>query len=147
MENIMLKIVGRHVTHEKGRDEEEDVLEFMTEGRLCQKRDSLYLIYKESEFSGIEGCTTSLKITGDKVRMRRYGHPLPIDTVIEFEKGKRFKGYYDTPYGAIEMEVLTNAVENNLNPAEDNKGSLAIDYHVSLHGMTEGRSKLNIEIL
>lgn len=147
MKDIMLKIVGRNIVHEKGQDEEEDVLEFMTEGQLCEKGDSLYLLYEESEFSGMEGCTTSLKITGDKVRMKRYGHSLPIDTVIEFEEGKRFEGYYDTPYGAIEMEVLTNTIENSISSSEDKKGVLAIDYHISLRGMSEGRSKLNIEVL
>lgn len=147
MKDIMLKIIGRHVVHEKGRDEEEDVLEFMTEGQLYEKGDALYLLYKESDLSGMEGCTTSLKITDDKVRMKRFGHALPIDTVIEFEKGKRFEGYYDTPFGAIELEVLTNDIENHISSSEDKKGMLAIDYHISLRGMSEGRSKLNIEVL
>ncbi|WP_165445310.1 DUF1934 domain-containing protein [Bacilliculturomica massiliensis] len=147
MKDIMLKIIGRQIIHEQGVDEEEDVLEFMTEGQLYEKGDSLYVMYRESEFSGMEGCTTSLKITGDKVRMKRYGASLPLDTVIEFEKGKRFEGYYDTPYGAIEMEVLTNTVENHLQESPDGRGTLAIDYHISLRGLSEGRSKLDIEIL
>lgn len=147
MKDIMLKIIGRQIVHEQGEDAEEDVLEFVTEGQLYEKGDSVYVLYKESEFSGMEGCTTSLKITGDKVRMKRYGAALPIDTVIEFEKGKRFEGYYDTPYGAIEMEVLTNTVENHLHDTPERKGKLAIDYHISLRGLSEGRSKLDIEIL
>lgn len=147
MKDIMLKIVGSQIVHEGGEDAEEDVLEFMTEGQIYEKGDSVYVLYKESEFSGMAGCTTSLKITGEKVRMKRYGTPLPLDTVIEFEKGKRFEGYYDTPYGAVEMEVLTNTVENHLQESSDGRGTLAIDYHISLRGLSEGRSKLNIEIL
>ncbi|WP_324825754.1 DUF1934 domain-containing protein [Sinanaerobacter sp. ZZT-01] len=138
----MLKIIGKQITSEQ----EENVLEFITEGKFYRKGSSVYLLYKESEVSGMEGCTTSLKVKGDTVKMRRYGESVPLDTVIEFEKGKRFEGYYDTPFGAVEMEVLTNEVENCLQ-GDLGKGTLKIDYHISLRGLTEGRSKLDIEII
>lgn len=142
MKDIMLKIIGKQITSEQ----EENVLEFITEGKFYRKGSSVYLLYKESEVSGMEGCTTSLKVKGDTVKMRRYGESVPLDTVIEFEKGKRFEGYYDTPFGAVEMEVLTNEVENCLQ-GDLGKGTLKIDYHISLRGLTEGRSKLDIEII
>ncbi len=142
MKDIMLKIIGKQITSEQ----EEEILEFITEGKFYEKGDALYLLYKESEVSGMEGCTTTLKIKGDTVKMRRYGEAVPLDTIIEFEKGKRFEGYYDTPFGAVEMEVLTNEVENRLQD-EVGKGTLKIDYHISLKGLTEGRSKLDIEIM
>lgn len=147
MKDIMLKIVGSQITHDRGVDAEEEILEFVTEGKLYERNQSVYLTYKESQFSGMEGCTTSLKITGDKVRMKRYGKALPLETVIEFEKGKRFEGYYDTPFGAVEMEVLTNQVENHILGLPEARGTLNIDYHISLRGLSEGRSKLNIQIL
>lgn len=142
MKDIMLKIVGKQITVEA----EEQQLEFVTEGKYYEKGDSVYLVYDESQFSGMEGCTTSLKITGDKIRMKRYGNTIALDTEIEFEKGKRFKGYYDTPYGSVEMEVLTNDIVNNIERS-DGSGSLNIDYHISLRGLSEGRSKLDIEII
>jgi uncharacterized beta-barrel protein YwiB (DUF1934 family) len=143
MKDIMLKIVGKQLY---GFSEEEDQLEFMTEGKYYEQDDSIYLSYDESEFSGMMGCTTSLKITGNKIQMKRHGNSVPIDTEIEFEKGKRFTGYYDTPFGAVEMEVLTNDVVNNIRKTEA-KGTLNIDYHISLRGLTEGRSRLDIEII
>lgn len=142
MKDIMLKIIGKQMTGER----EEEQMEFITEGKYYEKGESVYLIYDESEFSGMEGCTTSLKITGDKIKMKRFGRTISIDTEIEFEQGKRFKGYYDTPYGSVEMEVLTNSVENRIEKCLP-KGSLKIDYHISLRGLTEGRSKLDIEIM
>lgn len=146
MKDIMLKIVGSQVTNDGSGDAEEEVMELVTEGQLYEKNGSVYLLYKESELSGMEGCTTSLKVTGDTVRMKRFGHMLPIDTVMEFQKGKRYEGYYDTPYGAVEMEILTHNVKNNLRFSEGS-GSLDIDYAISLRGLTEGRSRLNIQIL
>ncbi len=142
MKDIMLKIVGRQVTSET----EEEQLEFVTEGKYYVKGDSVYLLYDESEFSGMEGCTTSLKITGDNIKMKRFGERIGLDTEIEFQKGKRYKGYYDTPYGSVEMEVLTNDVINKIEKIEG-KGTLNIDYHISLRGLSEGRSILDIEII
>ena len=142
MKDIMLKIVGKQIT----RDKEEEQLEFVTEGKLYEDGDAVYLTYPESEFSGMLGCTTSLKITKDKIEMRRFGEGTSAETEMEFQKGKRFNGMYETPYGPIEMEVLTNEIINNID--KDNaKGSLNIDYHISLKGLSEGRSRLDIEIL
>ncbi|MBO4990995.1 MAG: DUF1934 domain-containing protein [Firmicutes bacterium] len=142
MKDIMLKIVGKQVMKDGKGDSEEQVMEFMTEGQLYERNGSTYLMYKETELSGMEGCTTSLKISGDTVRMKRFGQMLPIDTVMEFKKGKRYEGYYETPYGAVEMEILTNNVDNRLD-----EGELDIDYAISLKGLTEARSRLNITIV
>lgn len=139
MKDIMLKIVGKQVFE----DEEADQIEFVTEGKLYERGNSLYLIYDESEFSGMPGCKTSLKVAGDTLRMSRVGGESGGNTAIEFEKGKRYTSYYDTPYGAVEMEVLTNFVRNNL---KSDGGTVHIDYNVSLKGLAEGRSKLDIEV-
>ena len=74
--------------------------------------------------------------------MKRYGEVLPIDTVMEFQKGKRYEGMYETPFGAFQMEILTNHVENRLH-----EGVLDIDYAISLKGLVETHSQLNITIL
>ena len=142
MKDIMLKIVGKQIM----KDSEEEQMEFMTEGKFYEDGDALYLTCSESELSGMMGCTTSLKIKGGRIEMRRFGEGASTETEMEFEKGKRFKGFYDTPFGAIEMEVLTNEVRNNIRK-EEAKGSVNIDYHISLRGLSEGRSKLDIEIL
>ena len=144
MKDIMLKIIGNQINGEI-MEENDSGMEFITEGRFYSKGDSLYLVYDESEFSGMEGCTTSLKITGNKIRMKRYGEDVGVETAIEFEKGKRFSGFYETPFGAVPMEVLTNHVANHIN--DSGEGSLDIDYHISLKGLTESRSMLKIEII
>lgn len=139
--DIMLKIVGKQF--ENGN--EETNLEFVTEGKLYERGQAIYLVYEETELSGMPGCQTRLKLSGNKVKLSRSGEEMPLDTEIEFEKGAHYKGLYDTPFGAIEMEVLTNDVKNNIR--NDGTGSLDIDYHISLKGLTDARSKLNIEIM
>jgi len=143
MKDIFLRIIGNQL---HGLDEQsEDMMEFITEGRFTRKGDALYLIYEESELSGVEGYTTSLKVTGGKVRMKRYGEEGGIQTAIEFEKGRKFTGWYETPFGTIPLEVLTNEVDNRLDP--DGAGTLGIDCSVSLKGLTESRNLLRFEIM
>ncbi len=141
MKEIMMKIIGTQVTD----DLEEDQMEFVTEGKLYEKGEAIYLVYDETEISGLPGCRTRLKLKDGSIKMKRVGENVGIDTEIEFEKGKRYTGYYGTPYGAIKMEVLTNHIENNL--LSDGTGTLNIDYHISLKGLTEARNKLNIQLM
>jgi len=145
MKDIVLRINGNQFTPDGSNECDPDGMEFITEGRFYQKGSSMYLVYDESDLSGMDGCTTSLKITGDKIRMRRYGDDIGFESTIEFEKGKRFGGWYDTPFGSVEMEVLTNDVRNSIEPA--GAGSLEVDYHVSLKGLSESRSRLSIQII
>lgn len=69
MKDIMLKITGKQFSGE----EAEEHMEFITEGKLYQKGESKYLIYDESEFSGFPGCKTTLKLTGNQIRLKRVG--------------------------------------------------------------------------
>ncbi len=140
MKDVTLRITGKHVYY----DTEEEQLELITDGKLCRKGEKLLLSYDESEFSGLEGCSTCLTLSGGSVSMSRRGDAVGIDTEIRFEKGKRYNGFYDTPYGPIEMEVLTNDLENTVD--DSGNGHVNIDYSISFRGMAEGRSRLNIEV-
>ncbi|MDO4745581.1 MAG: DUF1934 domain-containing protein [Bacillota bacterium] len=141
MKEIMVKIKGHQISEEAG----EDSMEFITEAKLYDKGEALYLIYEESELSGIPGCKTRLKLKGNQVQMKRIGEDGSSGHEIRFEKGKRYSGFYDTPFGAIELEVLTNKLENTL--SADGKGHVDIDYSISLKGLLEGRNRLNITLM
>ncbi len=141
MKDIMLKITGRQMAGEK----DEDLMEFVTEGKLYEKGEARYLVYDESEFSGFPGCKTTLKLTGDTIRMKRIGEAAGFGTEFVFEKGKRFFSQYETPYGSMDMEVLTRNVINNL--SEEGYGDIHIDYQVNLGGIAEGRNRLKIEVM
>lgn len=138
MKNIMLKIIGKQIN----KDGEEDVIELVTEGKYYKKGDTTYLVYQESEISGMEGCTTTLKITDDLVSMKRFG---TANSEIKFKKGVRFNTFYNTPMGNIELEILTKQINNTI--SDTAKGSIDIEYDISLQGLVEGRNKMNIKIM
>ena len=144
MKDITLRIISRQIN--EASEVTEDSVEFMTEGKLYKKGSITYLVYEETEMSGMAGVTTSLRIDGEGgIRMKRFGNGVMMDTVMEFAPGKRFNSLYDTPYGAFEMEVLTNRIINDLD-AERANGNLFIDYDIALKGLSEGRNLLNIEV-
>ncbi|KXG76202.1 DUF1934 domain-containing protein [Thermotalea metallivorans] len=138
MKNVLLRIEGT----QKSFDGEENTIELVTEGKLYQKENALYLVYEESEISGLEGCTTTLKVSKDRVSMRRFG---TAHSEIIFEKGRRFSTSYHTPYGDFRMEILTREMEANI--SDTNKGDITIEYNISLQGMIESKNRLNIRIM
>ena len=151
MKDIMLKITGKQIPRDSNpltklmaSMEKEDVVEFITSGTISSEGNTTYISYDETEISGMEGCKTSLTIKQGKVTMTRSGHNMQ-ETVMEFEKGKRFSGLYSTPYGNIVMELLTNDVSGIMLEGDEQK--LSIDYDISLRGLAESRNTLDIEVL
>ena len=139
--DIMVRIKGLQVSPDEG----EEAMEFVTEARLYKRGEALYLVYAESELSGVPGCKTRLRLKPNEVQMKRFGKGSGSGNEILFEKGKRYTGYYNTPFGAIELEVLTNDIENTL--SEEGEGHIDIDYSISLKGLLEGRNRINITLM
>lgn len=144
MKDIMLRIVGKQINREN--NSEEELMEFVTEGKLYKKEGSTYIVYEETEMSGLEGVKTTLRIArnSEEVKMKRFGHDA-MGTVMEFRKGERVNSMYDTPFGLVPMELLTYKIDNGIEPDEA-RGKLFIDYEISLKGLSEARNLLNIEV-
>ena len=138
MKEVALKIIGTQTLE----NDEKDTIEIMTRGKFYKKGDNQYLVYDESELSGMEGSTTTLKIQDNKIEMKRFG---AYRSNLIFEKGKKHISMYKTAYGNMEMEVTTNYVEVNIN--DKGKGTIDADYKLFIAGMAESKNKLHIEIL
>ena len=67
MKEVMMRIIGTQVN----ANAEEEQLELITEGKLYEKGEAMYLIYDETELSGMPGCKTRLKLKDGTVKMRR----------------------------------------------------------------------------
>ena len=141
MKEVMVRIKSMQVSREAGSDE----MEFVTEAKLYKRNGALYLLYEESEFSGMPGCRTRLRLRDDEVQMKRFGEGAGIGNELRFKKGSRYTGLYETPFGPIEMEVLTNDVASTI--SEEGTGQVDIDYEVSLKGLREGRNRMNITLM
>jgi len=137
MEKRMIKVMGT----QRDLKGEENIIELTTEGKVYEKNNHIYIVYEETEISGMEGATTTLKIEGDnKVSMKRYG---AADSQIVFEEGKRFTSQYKTMFGDFRMDVKTSALKMDLSP-ENQRGKIEIAYDVVISGLTETKIRLGM---
>lgn len=120
---------------------EEESIQLTTEGQYTFKKDHLYLVYQESELSGMKGTTTTLKLQEDGVvSLRRYGVS-NMDMV--FTEGKRFKTMYHTPYGDVPMEILTKNIECEVSK-EPFSAKVTIEYDICVKNLFDGKNKMTI---
>lgn len=140
MRDITLKIVGKNDINN-----DEDTIEFTTDGKMYEKNGSLYLVYEESEICGMPGCKTSLKLGADKVKMARFGRNKEKTTEMEFEKGARYANHYSTDYGIFNLEILTHEMQNSI--TYDDGGTLVLDYYISLNGLGEAHNRLTVTVM
>lgn len=138
MKEVMLKIKGKQVSPEG----EENVIELITEGKFYIKNGSYYLVYDETEISGMEGSTTTLKIQDHKVLMKRFG---TNSSSLIFEKGKKHKTEYITAYGDMFVEVTTNKL--NVEIDDVGKGNIVLSYDINISDEMETNNHLTINIM
>ena len=65
-ENFLITIKG---TMEQRGDS--DTVELMTRGSLVHKEGAYYIVYKETEATGYDGCTTTVKVAEDARKVSR----------------------------------------------------------------------------
>jgi uncharacterized beta-barrel protein YwiB (DUF1934 family) len=94
-ERLLKKAIISVKGTQKNEQNESDTIELITEGNFYIKGNTFYVVYEESELSGMDGTTTTLKITEDKVTLLRFG---TNKSKMVFEKNKRYESDYDTPY-------------------------------------------------
>lgn len=141
MKDIVLKITGRQYIGTN----EEDSVEFVTDGKYYESDGKVYIEYTESELSGIPGCITTVKLDGDTISLNRLGSDSGgYDSVMEFRIGDRFQNQYDTPYGPLNMEVVTKKIVNDLD--ENGSGVIEIEYGVCIGSFAETVNGIRIEI-
>lgn len=119
---------------------EEEAIEVVTPGKFYKKDQKYYAIYDETEISGMEGTTTTLKISNDKVSLIRRG---TIITTMEFEKDKKSISLYNTPYGTLELKI--NTKDLNIKMTDDG-GEVFINYDMCIVGQKSQKTLLKINI-
>jgi uncharacterized beta-barrel protein YwiB (DUF1934 family) len=119
---------------------EEETIELITAGRFYSKENGYYIVYEETEISGMQGTTTTVRISGDSVSIIRFG---TTSSRLNFKKGVRDISLYKTPYGVMEIEVMASLLEIDVG---DGGGSLKICYELSTGGQKSSANELLIKI-
>jgi uncharacterized beta-barrel protein YwiB (DUF1934 family) len=103
-------------TYPAAEEEKEEFVELMTRGSFVLKGGSYYVTYRETETTGYEGCTTTLKIAADgsRVAMLRFGKGGGAGTQLLIEKGRRNLCHYETGFGSMTLGVTADEIDCQL---------------------------------
>ncbi|MTI48880.1 DUF1934 domain-containing protein [Sporosalibacterium faouarense] len=137
MKEVQLTIKGKQTSVEG----EVNNIEMVTEGKFYEKRGAYYIVYDESEITGMEGSTTTLRIEDNVVSMKRFGSNT---SKLTFEKGKKHVTEYETVYGNMPIEVSTSKVDIDI--SELGIGSIDLAYRLDISGIIESTNKLLIQM-
>ncbi len=141
MKNVLIKIIGTH-----GYDEETDEpIELVSEGKIDQDKEGLFVEYEESEISGSPGSITRVYIKDSTVTMRRKDESGNTVGNLVFEKGKRHEGDLTMFFRTMNVEILASSIENTI--TYNDPGRLDIEYDIAIAGLSSSSSKISIEVL
>ena len=97
-----------YITIENFSEEDESGTSVFTIEGIYAGRGNLHTLqYEENDASGMKGTTTRVTFKQGSASLVRKG---AVNSVIQFYPGKIESSYYETPYGAILMEVETKHV-------------------------------------
>lgn len=125
---------------QKYEDRESDAMELVTEGKYYKKDDAFFITYKESEVTGMEGTTTTLKVSEGTVTLMRFGS---VNSHFIFERGQKHLSYYETPHGTFTIGVLANNVNINI---DDDGGEIFVGYELEVDNNKTGSNDFHMLI-
>lgn len=118
-----------------------DVIEMVTAGNYCTRNGKRYIVYKESEATGLDGITTTLKVEGgDTVTLIRSG---ASQTRLLIAKGQRQLCHYGTEYGDLMVGISGCHINSKL---DDVGGELSFDYTLDVNSSTVSHNEVYISV-
>ena len=133
---VMLSIRGEQYFD----DVDPDATELMTEGTMTLKGEEIFLSYRETELTGMEGTTTTFAIQGKRVTLTRTG---TVNSQMIFEEGKQHTSLYETPFGELTVDIQTSRLIHNLT---ERGGLMEIKYSIAVEHTVTGRNCFKIRV-
>ena len=132
-------IISINTTYIYGPDEEETI-EFTTDGVYLFENNIGYISYYETQVTGMEGTRTSSCIMPDSVVVDREGS---ISSQMVFKEGEKSSFVYDTPYGSVTMGMDTRRIRHCM---EEDGGELIIDYLIEIDSSNTTRNRFHVTV-
>lgn len=121
-------------------DDGDNKIELQTDGKFFFGGGKYYINYEESELTGFEDSSTTIKAEGNTVVMTRRGR---FKTRMVFEVGEKNLSYYDTLYGTLGVAVEAGRIKNELTPQG---GQLEIDYSLDYDNSMLVKNFLKVDV-
>ncbi len=121
-------------------DSEINEIELTTKGKFAKKNGKFYIIYQESELTGFEDTTTTIKVSEDSVSMTRSGK---YNSKMVFRRGEKCLCSYSTPYGVIPVGVNPTLLESRM---DEQGGNVNIEYILDVDNRDYLKNRLNLTV-
>lgn len=134
--NVLVTVKSTRTSPEN----ETEFIEAVYPGTLYLKNNNYYILYKETQQTGMENVTTSLKVEGERITIIRNGS---VSMRQIFECGVVNRSLYQSNFGCMDMAVKPWHIEVHLT---DIGGSIKLEYELELDGSNVGNTSLDIII-
>ena len=133
--NVIISVRGEQYFE----DIDPDTVELTTEGRMYIADDGeIILEYQETELTGMAGTTTRFTIRDNTVTLLRTGS---VNNEMRFHTGYPHMSLYETPMGALTVEVITEKLAHRLS---ERGGILNIKYTIAVEKHITGKHHFKI---
>ena len=123
---------------QRDADGHDTVIEMVSPGEYHEKNDTKYIMYNETELSGMEGSHTTIKLKPRSIVLIRNGK---VSMRHEYVLGETRQSVYETPFGELHMAFKTHELESDL---EDGIGKIHLGYDISVSGDWQYYNQLDI---
>ena len=115
---------------------EVDELTLYTEANYRHDSKKAYLMYEETEISGMENTRTLLIYDGEQVQIKRFGK---TESLLSIRLGEIVENHYHTPYGMFHMSTMGRLIHWQLG----DQLTIELAYSLDIQGE---RSEVRIKI-
>lgn len=120
--------------------QEPDTIELVTEGTLEHRNDVWEICYEESDLTGLEGVTTSFKVSKRGATLRRSGL---LQSRMIFQEGVRHESLYQMEMGALLIGVTAQKIRYSMTLAG---GTVDIVYGIEIEQASVGKVEYHLDI-
>ncbi len=138
MKQVWVTVTGNQCD----RDGEEQQIELQALGRYYEKNGVHYIVYEESQVSGMQGTTTALKVYSDHVVLSRRGE---VEQRLDFYLQRKTCGQYVTAFCRMQIDVYTRTLEIR-SATDGNPSVVVIHYDLEIDGQWQSMNRLTIGI-
>lgn len=112
----------------------DDSMEFKTKCGYYEKDSVRYIMYNETDDSGMKGCAVMIKVDSDEVTVTRKGD---FSSKMPYKNGQTTEFTYRMPYGSIPVTLKTKKIRSEFN---DEGGILRLFYSLTMQGESHEHS-------
>ncbi len=125
---VILQIQGK----QSYQDQEPEIIELTTEGTMTFREGGWDISYQESDLTGLEGVTTTFRVTPEQVVLTRTGG---LHSQMVFREGVPHDSLYQMPFGALMITTCAMLVFYDITP---DGGVIQISYTIDIEQSAAG---------